>query len=47
MRWLLENSQAVKSLAEQDQQGEELCFSTIDTWLIAVSFSNVFAFSLD
>lgn len=35
MRWLLENSQAVKSLAEQDQQGEELCFSTIDTWLIA------------
>ena len=37
MRWLLENSQAVKDLAQRDPNGDELVFSTIDTWLIAVS----------
>ena len=37
MRWLLENSQAVKDLAAKDPNGDELVFSTIDTWLIAVS----------
>ena len=35
IRWLLENSEAVKALASSDS--DELCFSTIDTWLIAVS----------
>ena len=35
MRWLLENSPAVKALAQSDPQGEQLVFSTIDTWLIA------------
>ena len=37
IRWLLENSPAVKAMAESDPQGDQLCFSTIDTWLIAVS----------
>lgn len=35
MRWLLENSPAVAELARNDPQGDELCFSTIDSWLIA------------
>ena len=35
MRWLLENSAAVGALAKSDPHGDELCFSTIDTWLIA------------
>ena len=35
MKWLLENSPAVKALAASDPDGNELCFSTIDTWLIA------------
>ena len=35
MRWLLENSPAVGALAKSDPQGNELCFSTIDTWMIA------------
>ena len=35
MKWLLENSPAVKALAASDPNGDELCFSTIDTWLIA------------
>ena len=42
MRWLLDNSDAVKNLAARDPNGDELCFSTIDTWLIAVSFTSLF-----
>lgn len=37
MWWLLRNVDSVKKLAEEDPKGEQLCFSTIDTWLIAVS----------
>ena len=35
MKWLLENSPEVKALAQSDPEGNELCLSTIDTWLIA------------
>ena len=37
IRWLLDNSPAVHKVAQSDPSGETLCFSTIDTWLIAVS----------
>ena len=35
MWWFLRNVASVKKLASEDPNGDQLCFSTIDTWLIA------------
>ena len=35
MRWLLQNSEGVKSMLEDSNCDEKLRFGTIDTWIMA------------